>query len=491
MDLALSKQEPQLGDHLEAAFRYAVLSVIFVVYGGKVCPFIDTLSLAELGVQTLIAFSLMFVARLAVVARYGVADFQNQPYLWFIIDFFLFIVMGMVYAIYNFIQHDFPMASGLKVIFGMIALGFYTGVERGISRQLFLVKHAKSHGITPQNQVLISVVGKFNTLIISSVTIATIISVMIIHKDLIWLESAATVGNIADLGQSILKEIIFAAAVVLGLTIQIIMKYGELLKAQLDQELNGLQRAIDGEYSEKISIPSDDEFGVIATKTNQLIREIETREEQLTQARDLTILALSSLAEARDNETGAHLKRTQFYVKCLAEYVMAQQIDGYAITEQDVELMFKSAPLHDIGKVGIADSILLKPGKLTDIEFSEMKKHTTIGGAAITNIIASNTNNEFLEYARDIVEFHHEKWDGSGYPKKLKADEIPLAARFMALADVYDALISKRVYKEAFSHGKAREIILAGKGKHFDPTIVDAFVACEGRFVEIAERFSD
>ncbi len=214
-----------------------------------------------------------------------------------------------------------------------------------------------------------------------------------------------------------------------------------------------------------------------------------TAELKLTQ--DVTIQSLASLAETRDNETGGHIRRTQMYVGALARYLSTQP--GYEqFDERTVDLMTKSAPLHDIGKVGVADRILLKPDKLTDEEFAEMKKHPTLGRDALLRAEQMlGSTSSFLQLAREIAYSHHEKWDGTGYPDGVQGDAIPLPGRIMAIADVYDALISKRCYKPAFSHEKAVEIICEGRGKHFDPAMVDAFVACADEFREIASRFKD
>lgn len=214
-----------------------------------------------------------------------------------------------------------------------------------------------------------------------------------------------------------------------------------------------------------------------------------TAELKLTQ--DVTIQSLASLAETRDNETGGHIRRTQMYVGALARYLSTQP--GYEqFDERTVDLMTKSAPLHDIGKVGVADRILLKPEKLTDEEFAEMKKHPTLGRDALLRAEQMlGSTSSFLQLAREIAYSHHEKWDGTGYPDGVKGDAIPLPGRIMAIADVYDALISKRCYKPAFPHEKAVEIICEGRGKHFDPAMVDAFVACAEEFREIASTFRD
>ena len=220
--------------------------------------------------------------------------------------------------------------------------------------------------------------------------------------------------------------------------------------------------------------------------------EVRRRTAQIQVAQDITVMAIASLAETRDNETGNHIRRTQHYVRCLAEHLRTHPRFAELLTEENIELLFKSAPLHDIGKVGIPDHILLKPGKLTPEEFEIMKTHTTLGhDALVAAERALGTEVEFLRFAKEISLSHQEKWDGSGYPQGLVGDAIPVSARLMALADVYDALISRRVYKPPFPHEKAVEIILQGRGGHFDPEVCDAFAANEQTFREIAARFAD
>jgi len=219
---------------------------------------------------------------------------------------------------------------------------------------------------------------------------------------------------------------------------------------------------------------------------------VSERTSQLARMQDATIMAMASLAETRDNETGNHIRRTQNYVAALANQLKTHPRFSSTFTEENIDLLYKSAPLHDIGKVGVPDRILLKPGKLDADEFEIMKLHTVYGRDAI---IAVETylggSNDFLRFAREIAYSHQEKWNGSGYPEGLKGDEIPASARLMAVADVYDALISKRVYKPAFSYEKAMEIMREGRGLHFDPDIFDAFLEIEERFRAIASQFHD
>jgi adenylate cyclase len=198
-----------------------------------------------------------------------------------------------------------------------------------------------------------------------------------------------------------------------------------------------------------------------------------------------------SMSEYRDPETGAHIKRTQEYIKALAQHLKKQPKYKTVLTNEIIELLFKAAPLHDIGKIGIRDHILLKAGSLGDDEFEIMKLHPQIGAEMIESVAAQIGWNPFMQIAHQICLYHQEKWDGSGYPQKLTGEAIPLSARLMALADVYDALISKRVYKPAFSHNKAVSIIKKGADNHFDPVLVEAFEAIHGQFRDIALAFLD
>lgn len=220
--------------------------------------------------------------------------------------------------------------------------------------------------------------------------------------------------------------------------------------------------------------------------------EVQRRTRELAAIQDVTILAMASLAETRDNETGNHIRRTQHYVRVLASALQTHPRFEAQLDDHVIEMLYKSAPLHDIGKVGIPDRMLLKPGRFEPYEFEIMKTHTTLGRDAIQHAEdALGTPVEFLSYAKEIAYGHQEKWDGSGYPLGLSGDAIPLSARIMAVADVYDALISRRVYKEGMPHEKAVDIMRAGRGSHFDADILDAFLGLLPEFQRIAQQFAD
>jgi putative two-component system response regulator len=207
---------------------------------------------------------------------------------------------------------------------------------------------------------------------------------------------------------------------------------------------------------------------------------------------DVSILALAHLAEIRDPETGNHLHRTQGYVRRLAEHLRNHPRFREQLDPLTIDQIAKSAPLHDIGKVGIPDHILLKPGKLTPPEWEIMKTHAALGAEAIDQAERDAARPvAFLRYARQIARHHHERWDGKGYPDGLAGDTIPLAARLMALADVFDALISRRVYKEPFEPAVARRMIVEQRAQQFDPDVCDAFDACFDDFCAIAQRYAD
>jgi HD-GYP domain-containing protein (c-di-GMP phosphodiesterase class II) len=213
-------------------------------------------------------------------------------------------------------------------------------------------------------------------------------------------------------------------------------------------------------------------------------------EKEISESHLAMIYALVKLTESRDDDTGAHIERVSELCRLLTEKL--SHLPKYAdyINESYIDNMHKASPLHDIGKVGIPDSILLKPGKLEPEEFEKIKQHTVIGYKVLSEIQRKYPSNKFLELGNNIVYYHHEKWDGSGYPKGLSQESIPLSARIMALVDVYDALRSKRIYKEPYSHEDSIQIILEGKGKHFDPEIVDVFMENEEEFCKVFDRIT-
>jgi PAS domain S-box-containing protein len=230
--------------------------------------------------------------------------------------------------------------------------------------------------------------------------------------------------------------------------------------------------------------------GVLRDRTEKKKMEMDLLESyrKVHEARTATILGLAKLAEYRDEGTGTHLERIREYARILTEQLAKSPKYRGLIDQQYIDDIFQSSILHDIGKVGTPDRLLLKPGELTEEEFEIIKRHTLMGGNALKAIESQIEGKSFLAMGKEIAYNHHEKWDGSGYPRGLKGNAIPLSARIIAVADVYDALTTKRFYKEAYSHTKARDMILQLKGKHFDPEIVNAFTVVAEKFDHVRKE---
>jgi len=226
-------------------------------------------------------------------------------------------------------------------------------------------------------------------------------------------------------------------------------------------------------------------IGFFADHYKQEIEKVRIRDEEIFEAQMATIYSLVKLAESRDHNTGEHILRVAELCKVLAARLRSKDKYRHYINEDYIDNIYKAAPLHDIGKVGIPDTILLKPGKLTPEEFEIMKTHTVIGENTLLEVKQKYPGYKFLEMAVHITRHHHERWDGTGYPDGLSGDKIPLSARIMALADTYDALRTKRIYKEAYSHDESLGIIGHSSGNHFDPEIVEAFLECEKEITTI------
>lgn len=312
------------------------------------------------------------------------------------------------------------------------------------------------------------------------------------------------------------KSLINGTLLVIGILLLLIY----ILFLPITKLSNAVKEVSNGDYKHEIIYNSNKEFSYLIQNFNSMIKRINKRDMELKQVKykleeqnevleqkvnertkelnltqEVTIKSLAVLAETRDNETGMHIYRTKNYVRILAEQLKVHPRFSSHLNKTTIELIVNSAPLHDMGKVGISDSILMKPGKLTKDEFEEMKKHTTYGRDAILKAEKTMGTNSFLRFAKKIAYCHHEKWDGSGYPEGLAGEEIPVSARLMAIADVYDALMSKRHYKEAFTHEEAVEIITVGDGRtipeHFDPDVLEAFRRLHHDFKGIHLEFLD
>ena len=248
----------------------------------------------------------------------------------------------------------------------------------------------------------------------------------------------------------------------------------------------------------KLDIHTEDEienlyrsFVTMTQENVNFMTDIHQKTQTISELQKAFILTMADMVERRDQNTGEHIKKTAAYVKIIAEEMKREGAYPKEITDEFVRRIVDSAPLHDLGKIGVPDAILNKPGKLTDEEFDIIKSHTKIGGRIISSLISAVPDSEYLYDAMDLALYHHEKWNGRGYPMGLSGEDIPISARIMAVADVFDALVSNRSYKKGFPYEKALAIIREERGAHFDPIVVDAFFAVKDEILKVADEFSE
>jgi HD-GYP domain-containing protein (c-di-GMP phosphodiesterase class II) len=473
--------------------HYLAAMIIMPIYSIQVCPFIEDLEPIKVIIPVIVVLSLQYAARRPLTAAMvGSRPLKYQSANTFRLEIALFTLSAVVLAVYNNLIYSFPLESGLKILLGISALGFFAAVDLALEQERRVAQLARESGLhLDPDEDHFSLTSKAALFTSISLTLVVSIFMLLVIKDLTWLSNVSGSVTLDEARTSIIKEFLFAFAVIMPHTLNIILSYSKNLRSFFDAENRVLREVSAGNLSGSVPVASNDEFGIMAKHTNLMVNRIRQHTEEIMRTRDTTILTLASLAETRDNETGAHILRTQRYVKILAEHLRGSPRFSEYLNEESIDLLYKSAPLHDIGKVGIPDAILLKPGKLTEEEFEIMKTHAEIGTEALNVAEAQLGSTDFLKLAREISLSHHEKWDGSGYPRGLSCDDIPISGRLMAVADVYDALISKRIYKPAFSHKKSMEIILEGSGKHFDPDVIDALTAREEDFKEIARIYKD
>ena len=471
------------------AIHYAIAALLLVFYGTEVCPFIDSLPVVEVALGFAVVLGLAFVLRNRIVSGWP----EDRGYVRRLarVDFAVLAGAAVALGAYNMIAHGFPLGSGAKVLFGILGIGFFIVIDTAINEATRIMQARDARGESIEtNDSFVPLVGRFVGLITLGIVAMAAILVLLIYKDFEWLQQLSD-ENRAHAQVTVLMEFGLVTLVFLAYLVKVMSNYGRQLNWLLRRERNVLTAVGEGRLDARIPAISHDELGEIAHLTNRMIEQLEAQNREIRTTQEVTILSLASLAETRDNETGAHIVRTQHYVRLLALELRKLPAHADELSDEVVDLLFQSAPLHDVGKVGIPDSILLKPGKLNEHEFEIMKTHAQLGAEALRAGERQYGSSGFLEFACEIAQWHHEKWDGSGYPDGLAGAEIPLSARLMALADVYDALRSKRIYKDAFSHARSREIIVDGRGSHFDPDVVDAFIAVEDEFVRIADTYVD
>jgi len=474
-----------------AAVHYLLTALILSIYGGQVCPYIEGLGVGHWLVVLVSFFGAAMLLRVMLI-RWLLprAGYERMAGRQFLIELSVFLAASLAITLFNIVMYDFPFGSGMKIILGSASLGFFAAGDMALERERRIYGHFARSGlsIVPKKKYF-SLTSRFLVLSTALIGIITAVVFLVISKDMEWL---AAIGQSDPRGAqlAVLGELGFIGAVVLLGTINLTRSYARNLRLYLDNENSSLMAVSRGELTKQAVVSTNDEFGVMAHYTNRMIKELRLRIEEIQKTQDAAIISLAALAEIRDIETGMHILRTKLYVKALAEKMSTMPAYMDELRPETIELMHKSAPLHDIGKVGIPDAVLLKPARLTPEEYDVMKMHPVYGGDSLSEAEEALGESSFLNLARQIAYTHHEKWDGSGYPKGLKGREIPLAGRLMALADVYDALVFKRVYKPALPHEEAKRLIVEDRGRHFDPDVVDAFLSIEDQFLGIVAEHS-
>ncbi len=408
----------------------------------------------------------------------------RRPRLAFWGELGVFIAGGAVIGIVNTVFHGFPAASGLKAMLGFVTIGVFAGVDQAFvqTRIRFEQGGMPSFPTKPRSPFAVRLGLSFG--LVTALVIG-IISLLLLRG----IED----GRIRD-PQSFRRlaiEFAFVFAVILCYVANAARGAEKLLAKAVSEQVQTLGEARDGRAQRRAVIGTQDEIGFVSAEINHLLDELDRAHETTTRTNDAIMKALIGLAGARDNETGDHLQRTQRYVGILCSQLAGHPEYAATLTPSAIADIVSAAPLHDIGKVAVPDAILRKPGRLTSDEYEVMKTHVSHGLAVINKVIADVGVTPYLAAARDVIAGHHEHWNGAGYPFGLKGAEIPLAGRVMALADVYDALRSERIYKAAMTHEEARQTLIDGAGTQFDPLVVAAFLVVEPQFDRIATSFTD
>ncbi|WP_407399766.1 HD-GYP domain-containing protein [Treponema sp.] len=269
----------------------------------------------------------------------------------------------------------------------------------------------------------------------------------------------------------------YMLVVILAIGIAISILLNTYFSKPLEKIKDRIEKIKEGDYTSKINFVANDSFGELADTLNDMTESIESKTKKILEIQNSIIEGMATMVESRDNSTGGHIKRTSSCVKIFAEHL--KKVPEYKdIPESFYNAVIKAAPMHDLGKIAVDDAILRKPGKFTDEEYEKMKAHSAEGARIVENVLSSTDDIEFKKIAVNVAHYHHEKWNGQGYPEKISRTDIPLEARIMALADVFDALVSKRCYKDNFSFDKAFQIIEEDLGTHFDPVLGLEFIKC-------------
>ncbi len=285
------------------------------------------------------------------------------------------------------------------------------------------------------------------------------------------------------------NKILIILAFLMAFSILILIIFTHFFAEPLLKLKKGTEKIKEGDLSHKVNIVSNDSFGELADTFNDMTVSLDEKTKRLIAVQNSVLTGMATMVESRDNSTGGHIRRTSDCVRVFATELLKAPSTSSG-TAAFYENVVKAAPMHDLGKIAVPDAILQKPGKFTDEQYEKMKSHSAEGARIVENVLSEVDDLEFKKIAINVAHYHHEKWDGSGYPDHLRAEEIPLEARIMALADVFDALVSKRCYKDSFSYDKAFQIIEESLGTHFDPVLGKNFIACRNQLEELYNSYN-
>lgn len=463
-----------------------ILAVLFLsVYGYRVCNFISGLDVLVWMATVLPVVLAQWTSRTFFAWKVvSLGPMEARPRLAFAAEAVVFAAGGAAVGALNTIAHGFPAGSGLKVMIGFVAAGLFAGADQAIKRVMArfddggLVQRVK----TVRSPLFVRV-GVTAALVLGFMTVIGALLIMRVIEDGATYDRATMLRVGTEFGFVLIVFMAYVANLIRGL--------GRIVDRGLREQVETLEQSHATLGQRRAIVGTGDEIGLVATEINGLLDALEATTRNAARANEAIIRGLVGLAGARDNETGLHLKRTQLYIAAICRQLCLDRAFGDALTDEEIARLVAAAPLHDIGKVAIPDAILRKPGKLNDAEFAIMKTHVPEGLRVIDDVIAEVGTTHFLSTVRDVIAGHHERFDGKGYPFGHSADAIPLAGRLMAVADVYDALRSARVYKKAMDRDEARAIIIDGSGSHFDPRVVSAFLVVEPEIDRLAATLGD
>jgi response regulator RpfG family c-di-GMP phosphodiesterase len=459
--------------------HYIFSIIILAIYGERVCPIIESIGQLDWTIRLTVVFTAIFCIRPLIVKWViAKAHWQKQPQRQFFLEWFLFLVGASILAWYNSYENYADIVSTGKVFLGCTTFGFFIACDMALERQKLITGNLEIMDLSEHDaKVAFPITAKLVAIAVFSLIFMTSIMALVFLKDLYWFIDLEQ-DNYREGSVTFMRELFFVGGVILAEMTNLIFSFCRNLKQHFNNQNTSMEAVSKGDLNRYVMISSQDEFAVMGRYTNFMIEMLKERNRQLEETRQEIIQRLGRAAEYRDNETGMHVVRMSHFSEALAKKAN--------LSKEQCDLILQASPMHDVGKIGIPDNVLLKPGKLVGEEWTKMQSHVEVGAA-----ILSGSDSPLMQLAEEIAATHHEKYDGTGYPNGLKGEEISIEGRIVPICDVFDALTSVRPYKKAWTVEDAINLIKKEKGKHFDPDLVDKFVSILPEILEIRERYSE